>query len=155
MPSLQHLHILWDASDDTLYSEAVSLLHRLVAEKDCRPLPASQVIGLRNIASASSYMELERFLRHQRERNWPENRQDVKIFYTELSEKLASLKKTWLPERFHLTSNGISAKEMNQEKDALMILVAREFIQHLIAENMVLIAALKAERAKNGRKAWQ
>ncbi len=159
MPSPQHLNILWDASDDTLYAEAVKLLHNLIDEKDCRPLPTSQVAGLLNIASASSYTELERFLRHQRDRNWPENRQDVKIFYTALGEKLALLKKNWLPERFHLTAAGKSVKELNKEKDDLMILVAREFIQHLTAENMVLIARSRVKRAeaieRQGNRAYE
>jgi hypothetical protein len=148
MPSPQHLQILWDASDDTLYPEAIKLLHRLVDEMECMPLPASQVSGLFNIANASSYAELERFLRHQRDRNWPESRKDIKIFYTELDERLTLFRKKWLPERFHLVQSGKSTKEVNLEIDELMVLVAREFIQHLIAENMVLSAALKAERAR-------
>ncbi len=148
MPSPQQLNMLWDASDDTLYPEAVKLLHRLLDEKECMPLPASQVAGLLNIANASSYAELERFIRHQRDRNWPESRQDIKIFYTELGERLNDFRKKWLVERFQLGSQEKNAREAKAEVDELMALVAREFIQHLIAENMVLIAALKAERAK-------
>ncbi len=155
MPSAQHLQILWNASDDTLYPQAVKLLHRLVDELECRPLPASQVTGLLNIANASSYAELNRFLRHQRERNWPESRKDIKIFYTELEEHLTTLRKKWLPERFPRPQAGKSTKEINQEADELMVLIAQDFIQHLIAENMVLIAVMKAERAGNSRKAWQ
>jgi hypothetical protein len=148
MPSSQHLNILWNASDDTLYFEAVALLRHLVNEKDCIPLPTSQIAGLLNSANASSYTELERFLCHQRDRNWPESRKDIKIFYTGLREKLNTLRKKWLVERFQLVPEGKSAHEVKEEGDKLMALVAREFIQHLIAENMVLIAALKTERAK-------
>ena len=70
MPSPQQLDTLWNASDDTLYPEAVKLLHRLIEEEGCMPLPASQMAGLLNVANASSYPEIERFMRHQRERNW-------------------------------------------------------------------------------------
>lgn len=148
MVSSEQRQILWNASDETLYPEAVALLQRLVNEKECMPLPASQVAGLLNIANASSYSELSHFIRHQRERNWPESKKDIKVFYTELEERLTTFKKKWLPERFPLNQSGKSAKEVNLESDELMALVAREFIQHLMAENMLLITALRAERAK-------
>lgn len=144
MPSPEQQQTLYDLSDDELYSGSVKFLHRLVDEEECLPLPASQVAGLLNIANASSYTELERFIRHQLGRNWSESKKDIQIFYTELDKEFTQMKKTLLP-RFHLEQEGKNAREVNDE---LMALLARDFIQHLIAENMLLLAALANKRAK-------
>jgi hypothetical protein len=148
MPSPQQLETLLNVSDDTLYPEAVKLLHRLIDEEECLPLPASQIAGLLNIANLSNYPEVEHFIRHQRERDWPESRKDIKTLYTALGEALNTFKKKRLVERFQLTSTGKSVQAQREESDELMALVAREFIQHLVAENMVLIAAMRAKRAR-------
>lgn len=131
MPSEEQLRQLWNLSDNVLYSEAVTFLRRLVNEQGCATLPASQVTGLLNIANASIYSELERFIRHQQERNWPESKKDIKIFYAELEKWLTTFRNRRLRDEFHLGRG-------NQEVDELMALLAREFIQHLVAENGVL-----------------
>ena len=138
MPSPEQLQTLYDLSDDELYSGSVKFLHRIVDEEECLPLPASQVAGLLNIANTSSYTELERFIRHQLGRNWSESKKDIQIFYTELDKEFTQMKKT-------LEQEGKNAREVNDE---LMALLARDFIQHLIAENMLLLATLANKRAK-------
>ncbi len=143
MPSPEQLQTLYDLSDNELYSGAVKFLHRIVDEEECMPLPASQVAGLLNIANNSSYTELERFIRHQLGRNWSESKKDIQVFYTELEKEFAQMKKTLLP-TFHV-QEGKNAREANDE---LMALLACEFIQHLITENMLLLAALADKRAK-------
>lgn len=147
MPSLEQLQTLYDLSDNELYKGAVAFLHRIVDEEECMPLPASQVAGLLNIANASSYAELSHFIRHQLERNWSESKKDIKTFYTELDKELATIKKTYIS-RFQLAQDGKSVKEVNQETDELMALLAHDFIQHLLTENMVLLAAKVDQRAK-------
>jgi hypothetical protein len=147
MPSPEQLQTLYDLSDNELYKGAVAFLHRIVDEDECMPLPASQVAGLLNIANATSYAELSRFIRHQLERNWSESKKDIKTFYTELDKELTTIKKTYIS-RFQLSQNGKSVKEVNQETDELMALLAHEFIQHLMTENMVLLAAIVDQRAK-------
>lgn len=135
-PSPEQLNILWNLSDDTLYPEAVDFIHRLVEKEDCMPLPASQVMGLLNIANAASYAELERFIKHQCERNWPESKKDIKFFYTELGNVFTSFRNKRLRTLFHLEA--ATGPVGQQEIDALMLLVARDFIQHLITENSLL-----------------
>ena len=50
-----------------------------------------------------------------------------------------------LKDEFRLL-DGINAGELKQETDALMALLAREFIQHLVAENGLVAAELADQR---------
>src|SRR5260221_5600179 len=102
MPSEGQLRQLWNLSDNVLYPEAVTFLRRLVNEQGCATLPASQVTGLLNIANASIYSELVRFIRHQQERNWPEAKKDMKIFYAELEKWLTTFSSRLLRDEFDL-----------------------------------------------------
>src|SRR5437868_13621286 len=115
MPSSEKLQQLWNLSDTVLYPEAVTFMQQLVNEKGCGTLPASQVTGLLNVANASSYAELERFMRHQQERNWPFSKKDIKVFYSELEKWFSSVKKKRLKDEFHLVQEGRTARETNQE----------------------------------------
>src|SRR5437667_3034715 len=148
MPSPEQMQILWNMSDDVLYLEAVAFIHRLVDEEGCMPLPASQVAGLRNIANASSYADLNLFIRHQRDRDWQESKKDIKTFYTELDKLFTTMRNKRIREDFHLAPSGTNTKEINREIDDLMTLVAHEFIQHLITENMLLIVKRSDERTR-------
>ncbi len=138
MPSLEQLQKIWNLSDTVLYPEAVAFIRRLVNEQECSPLPTSQVMGLLNIANARSYGELERFIRHQRERDWQESKKDIKTLYTELEKLLTTMKNRRLRDEFHLLREGLSSREARQESDELMAMLSREFIQHLVAENGLL-----------------
>ncbi len=152
MPSPAQLDTLWNLSDMVLYPEAVAFLRRLVYEEECMPLPTAQVIGLQNTANASSYAELERFIKHQRDRDWPESKQNIKILYTELDKLFTTMKNKRLCDEFHLLQEKCNSKEKKQEVDELMALVAHDFIQHLVAENGVLatekVSRKAAERAR-------
>src|SRR5947209_3260098 len=141
MPSSEEFERFWNLSDDVLYPEAVAFMQRLINEQGCATLPASQVTGLLNIANASFYSELERFIRHQQERNWPESKKDIKIFYTELEKWLTTFRNRRLRNEFHLGRG-------NQEVDELMALLSREFIQHLVAENNVLAVRRASARVQ-------
>jgi hypothetical protein len=155
MPSPELMQRIWNFSDDVLYPEAVAFIHRLVDDEDCLPLPASQVTGLLNIANASSYSELTDFIRHQRDRDWQTSKIDIKTFYTELDKIFTTIRNKRLREELPFTPSGTNTKEINKEIDELMAPVAHEFIQHLITENMLLIAKRSDERAGKGRQAWQ
>ena len=148
MPSSEQMDILWNLSDEVLYPEAVAFIHRLIDEEDCMPLPASQIAGLLNIANASSYSALNLFIRHQCERDWQASKKDIKTFYVELDKLFTSIKNKRLREDFHLSSSGTNTKEINQEIDELMALVAHEFIQHLVTENMLLLVEKANQRAR-------
>lgn len=148
MARSEQLQELWNLSDILLYPEAVALVRRLVNEEDCLPLPASQVTGLLNIANASSYADLTRFMKHQRDRDWPASKKDILIFYTELEKYLTTLRNKRLRELIPLARAGQSAREANQELDELMILLARDFIQHFVMENALLATERASARTK-------
>ena len=150
MPTPAQLQKIWLLSDIVLYPEAVSFMRKLVQDQECDPLPTSQVAGLLNIAESAQYDELYRFLVHQRDRNWPPSKRDIKTFYTALEEVLSLMQRKRLKDEFHLLPDerGRSASDIRQETAALMALLAREFIQHLLAENGALAAKLDDERKK-------
>lgn len=147
MPTLAQLQKVWLLSDTVLYPEAVSFIRRLVREQECNPLPNSQVVGLLSIAESARYDELYRFVLHQRERNWPPSKRDIKTFYTALEEVLGIMRRKRLKEEFHLLE-GVSPGEVRQETDVLMALLASEFIRHLVAENGLLAAEVAEQRAR-------
>ena len=144
---LQKIYLL---SDTVLYPEAVSFMRKLVQEQECDPLPASQVAGLLSIAEATRYDELHRFVLHQRDRNWPPSKRDIKTFYTVLEEVLSLMQRKRLKDEFHLMPDmqGRSVSEVRQEIDELLARLAHEFIQHLVAENGVLAVQKAEERMK-------
>ena len=150
MPTPAQLQKIWLLSDIVLYPEAVSFMRKLVQDQECDPLPTSQVAGLLNVAESAHYDELYRFVVHQRDRNWPPSKRDIKTFYTALEEVLSLMQRKRLKDEFHLLPDerGRSASDIRQETAALMALLAREFIQHLLAENGTLAAKLDDERKK-------
>lgn len=150
MPTLDQLQKLWLVSDSVLYPEAVAFIRRLVREEDCMPLPASQVAGLFSISNSGSYADFSRFIRHQRDRNWPESRKDIKTFYTELEKHLTGIRNKRLRDEFHLIQPQETAKATQQETDDMMILVAHDFIQHIIAENGLL--TVEKGRQRTGKR---
>ncbi len=131
---------VWSLSDDVLYGEAVLFIHELVKREDCQPLPNSQVKGLLNIAKASQYNELERYIEHQRQRDWNVKNRYLKTFYTELEKLLTTMKNKRLKQEFQLLTNELTSTERVREIDELMAQLAYEFIQHLLAENALLVA---------------
>ena len=144
---LQKIYLL---SDTVLYPEAVSFMRKLVQEQGCDPLPNSQVTGLLSIAEATRYDELHRFVLHQRDRDWPPSKRDIKTFYTALEEVLSLMQRKRLKDEFHMLPNirGGNVIEARQALDELTAYLAREFIQHLVAENGVLAAQKAEERMR-------
>src|SRR6266702_6196780 len=153
MPTPAQLQKIWLLSDIVLYPEAVSFMRKLVQDQECDPLPTSQVAGLLNVAESAQYDELYRFVVHQRDRNWPPSRRDIKTFYTELELVLSQMQRRRLKEEFRLLSdeNGRSVSEIRRESNELLALLAREFIQHLVAENGMLSITATEERARRRR----
>ncbi|QBD78667.1 hypothetical protein EPA93_22835 [Ktedonosporobacter rubrisoli] len=144
------LRKIWQLSDETLYPEAVAFIRQFVKGEEGAPLPNSQVMGLLNIASSDSYAELGRFIRHQRDRNWQEKKRHIKLFYEYLEKIFMTMRNKRIKDEFSLLRAGLSRKEETQQMDEIMLLLARDFIQHLIAENGVLAAQESAARL--GRK---
>jgi hypothetical protein len=147
MPNPEQLQKLHYLSDNVLYPEAVNFIQQFVNEEDSSTLPASQVMGLLNIANASSYAELDRFIKHQRERNWTMSKSYIKTFYSELEKIFATLRKR-IRDEFDLLTYEPANKLAKQETDEIMALLARDFIQHLIAENGLLALERAKERPR-------
>jgi hypothetical protein len=124
-------------SDTVLYSEAVGFVRRFVQQREHDPLPTSLSNGLMDIARDSTYSRLISFVEHQKDRDWPPGKLDIKEFYTTLEKDLKRLKQR-MKEEFHLTSSGLSKRAAEEEENELMSLLVREFITHLAAENDLL-----------------
>ncbi len=145
---LQKISLL---TDTVLYPEAVAFIRQLIKEEDCDPLPSSQVNGLLNVAAFSKYSELYAFVVHQRDRNWPPSRADIKKFYTALEKYLTSLQKRRLKDELHLVTDGLNSSDARQESEELMAALVNDFIQHLVAENGLLAAEI-ADNKKARRR---
>lgn len=135
-------------SDTVLYPEAVSLIQQLMRDEECDPLPTSQVTGLLNIAASATYDQLYTFVVHQRDRNWPASKSDIQKFYVALEKYLTLMQKRRLKDEFHLVTEGLNTRDAKQESDELMAQLAGSFIQHLVAENGLFVAAQTDARAR-------
>lgn len=113
-------------SDTELYKQAEELMRSIG-----RTLPPTQINGLLNVSLANTYKELEEFVEHQRQRTtWPSDARHVPDFYFKLSRKLQSLG-SYLP----AITQHRQEKLSQADEQTLKMLLAREFIQHLLAEN--------------------
>src|SRR5947209_1432635 len=135
-------------SDTVLYSEAVAFIQQLVQKERCNPLPTSQVAGLLNVALWSTYDQLHTFVVHQRDRDWPPSRRDIKTFYTALEQFLTTMRTKRLRSEFHLLTEGLNTAKAKQEADAVMVLLMRDFVQHLVAENGLVAATQEDARVR-------
>ena len=146
---LQKIELL---SDTVLYSEAVAFMRQLINEQDCSPLPTSQVKGLQSIAESYQYTAIHRYIQHQFERSWPDSKRSIKVLYTELDRLFTTMKNQRLGNEFHLLTKEPKSREGQQESNALMAALAREFIQHMIAENGLLEVEERARKAREQRE---
>lgn len=139
MPNVTQLQKIWLLSDTVLYPEAVAFMRRLVEKEGCNPLSMSQVNGLFSIAESSRYGVLREFVEHQRDRDWPPSKRDIKTFYTRLEQEFTRLERR-LAVEFRLTKDEHGRSVSDAEQNEMLALLAREFIQHVIAENGVMAA---------------
>ena len=135
-------------ADTVLYPEAVAFIRQLVQEEECSPLPPSQVTGLLNIAASSQYNELYTFVVHQRDRDWPTLKSDIKKFYSALEKYLTLMQKRRLMDEFGLVTDRPNTRDAKQESDGLMAALAYDFIQHLVAENVLLAAEMADKKTR-------
>jgi hypothetical protein len=140
MLSNAQLEKVYYLSDTVLYKEAIGLV-RTLKDRDGRPqpLPASQVKGLWNIANASkTYAGLTEFIVHQKLRDWQPNKRFLGSFYTELERVLNQMRNQRLRTEFRILNERDGSQSIVQQADEIMILLAREFIQHLVTENALM-----------------
>ena len=113
-------------SDTELYRQAIEFMQSI----GNNTLSSSQVNGLLNVSLTGTYSELNMFIKRQQERTWKHNQQYIPDFYKKLTQKLPVL------EEYEPTIAGHGQEKRSYaEKTALHMALAREFIQHILAEN--------------------
>ena len=140
-------------SDTVLYKEAVGLV-RSLKDRDGRPqpLPASQVKGLWNIASASpKYSSLTDFIVHQKLRDWQPAKRFIGSFYTELERVFSLMRNQRLRTEFRLLNERDTSQSISQQADEIMLLLACEFIQHMVTENALMESERKEQEQTQRR----
>lgn len=120
-------------SDVELYDQAVGFMAQFG-----RTIPASQINqinGLVNITKVGGYSDVLAFVEHQQGRIWPEKSRYMKAFYTGLAGELRKVRQ--LADREFRLKNDQQHRGLVREEgvNTLMLLLVREFIQHLAAEN--------------------
>lgn len=127
-------------SDYTLYPDAVAFVNDLK-----KPLPANQANGLLNASLADSYTQLGKFLQGQYNRKtWPEDEQYIPQFYVHLEVRLQDIQREYLP----IVTQSRHQELSTEDHEQITMLLAREFIQHIVAENAYMEHTRSSERAK-------
>lgn len=113
-------------SDNELYEQAVEFTRGIGGT-----LPGSQINGLLNVALANTYEHLEAFVKHQHTRStWRASERYIPEFYRKLEHKLKELERL-IPSLTERRQTELSP----EDRQTLKMLLAREFIQHVLAEN--------------------
>lgn len=145
MLSQRHLQKIELLSDTVLYPEAVAFVRRMTQKERCNPLPMTQANGLLNIALSSGFRAVQEFVTHQRTRNWLSSKRDISIFYTQLEREFTRLQQRLGPE-FALTRDEHGHHISSEDEQEMLTRLARDYIQHLLAENMLVEAEIKEQR---------
>ncbi len=112
-------------SDDELYEDAVAFI------KENGTIKNHQINGLKNIADAADgFSHILKFTRHQASKTY----RDTKDFYAALTKKLETLQQRLKTDQDFVPDN-LSRKELSKYSESYGLLIAREFINHLWAEN--------------------
>jgi len=149
-PTLGEIRKIHELSDTVLYPEAVAFIKQLTLE-DSDPIPPSQIMGLLSIANSHTYADLYKFVTHQRDRDWSQKKENIKVFYTNLEKYLTGMRLRRLKEELHLVREGLDARQAKLMAEDIMKLLAQDFIQHLAAENNRLVANT-GEGQNHGRR---
>src|SRR5947199_5919831 len=125
-------------SNDVLYQQALDFFHidtktSQDEQEERPPLTNTQVNGLLNMVQASTYEQLLDFVKHQYNRNWRDK--SVSSFYQDLEPVLKNLPA--LAQEEGILTSSLPIQQANEEKRVVHLLLARELIQHIAAENMV------------------
>ncbi|MGH2506496.1 MAG: hypothetical protein ACRDHZ_03635 [Ktedonobacteraceae bacterium] len=124
-------------SDTAFYPQAVEFMQKIGGV-----LPSSQINGLLNVTHANTYRELEDFIKHQYTRStWGFKDQHIPDFYRKLESKLREF------ERLVTTvTKDRQEKPAHEEQQTIKMLLAREFIQHVLAENAYKDVQIKLQK---------
>jgi hypothetical protein len=155
MIATAQLEKVYYLSDTVLYKEAIGLV-RSLKDRDGKPqpLPSSQVKGLWNIAKGvTTYSGLTDFIVHQKQRDWQPNKRFIGSFYTELERVFALMRNQRLRTEFRLLNERDTSQSISQQADEIMLLLACEFIQHLVTEN-ALMETERKEQSQSQRRSF-
>ena len=114
-------------SDNELYQQAVEFVKNMGL-----PIPATQINGLLNVSLGNTYDQLKLFVTRQGARNtWRAQERHVEEFYrTRFPSKLTQLE-AYVP----TVTRARQQKASREDEQEIKMELAREFIQHLLAEN--------------------
>lgn len=119
-------------SDGELYENAVNFVETYYSPKK---VSKAQLSGLQNALGASDLHEIFRYIDNRLARNTtPE---DLKSFYGALKDSLNSLRSKVQEAQFVVKpekATRAQERQVNKEIDRYTYLLAKEYIQHLIAE---------------------
>jgi len=117
-------------SDRDLYAEAQEFL------KTYRPPENKQLNGL--LEFSRDIGELQSFVKHQKDRDWGTGaKQHYQTFYSELGDYLQKLRQR-VKTPYGLVAGGLTAKTEKVQVDFFAGWLAREFIQHLVAQAQII-----------------
>ena len=118
-------------SDTELYPQAVVFMRGIAIK-----LPSTQINGLLNVSLANTYDQLTIFVDSQYKRKtWKTSERQIPEFYRRLTQKFKDL------EKYALTILTLRTEKASAtDKEEMKMAIAREFIQHLLAENDYMIA---------------
>lgn len=129
-------------SDTELYPQAVTFMEGIA-----KALPATQINGLLNVSLGNTYDQLEEFVKSQiRRKTWKPSERHIPEFYRRLGQKFKELEK-YIPAITSLRQEKISV----MDKETMKMELAREFIQHLLAENDYMLIT-KKDQANTGNR---
>lgn len=137
-------------SDTVLYQQAVTFMESFLNSTPNHTLPSTQMYGLLNATYDKTYTELEKFVNHQHsERTWTRGKEYVGEFYKKLHLQLQVVTQ-YTQELIEINASSTSTLEEDQVE--LKALLAREFIQHVVAENAHIEAQQKADKEEQQRQ---
>ena len=119
-------------SDGELYENAVDFVKTYYSPKK---VSKSQLNGLQNTVGASDWNEIFRYINNRLARST--TTEDLKSFYGALKDFLNSLRSKVQEAQFVIKPEKTTRaqdREVNKEIDRYAYLLAKEYIQHLIAE---------------------
>jgi hypothetical protein len=120
-------------SDTVFYPEAIALVRKIVEDERVRQLPKNnQMMGLLNISRGTKYDDVLDFINNQIKRNVDE------VFYEYLRQELNNINKKRMQDEFQMVIPQSTRREEDAKKKELMLHLAREFIQHIVAETNML-----------------
>jgi hypothetical protein len=151
MLSDQEQFIIRHLSDTLLYAEAQALMEKLLrfsshGKSKGGTLSSTQINGLLNVSLANTYANLSTFVICQGGRTtWQDREEHIQQFYaTGLFGLLDKLETVYLPKV-------LADERSNEDIQLACMALAREVIQHLLAENAFQIA-MKDQRNREEKQ---